>query len=176
MSSGELWNKLQENLERARETGKSVSGRGGYGVLMHLGGGQKRFLGLPDATVWPDAETARFGAMDAFDGYGARDKGDEDYEIVYLQRGQRFLTAAELRELAFKKQNYALTVELKRAKGILWRFMVAFEGSAPAWLRLTLQALSGEAAKFLAESAMRMDGAVAETERVGVAGDAEVSK
>ena len=77
---------MQENLERARETGKSVSGRGGYGVLMHLGGGQKRFLGLPDATVWPDAETARFGAMDACDGYGARDKGDEDYEIDEKQR------------------------------------------------------------------------------------------
>ena len=93
--------------------------------------------------------------------------GVEDYEIVFLQRGQRFLTTDELRELALKKRNYALEVELKRAKGILWRFMVAVEWSAPAWLRLTLQALSGEAAKFLAESAMRMD-------NTGRATDAEV--
>lgn len=169
MSAGDEdhWNKLQEGLARSRKTGRSVSDRGGYGVLMHLGGGQKRFLGLPDATVWPDAETAQYGAKDAFSGYGARDLGVEDYEIVFLQRGQRFLTTDELRELALKKRNYALEVELKRAKGILWRFMVAVEWSAPAWLRLTLQALSGEAAKFLAESAMRMD-------NTGRATDAEV--
>ena len=77
--------------------------------------------------VWPDAETAQYGAKDAFSGYGARDLGVEDYEIVFLQRGQRFLTTDELRELALKKRNYALEVELKRAKGILWRFMVAVE-------------------------------------------------